>query len=299
MKGNRVDKICMFCKSANRSNAKFCSKCGKSFGDSHQSRQNIVKKRYLIEKLIFSDMYGNSYLAKDMVSEEWVVVKEDTEPEADEEQAFLFQLNFQKASKQWKRLSYHHIAKVYEAFYHKGKYKSIIQFVPGTPLNKLLQNKKNLPLSRAFQILVKICELTEILHCQIPPIYHLNIKPSKIIITSSSEINLIPWVAHPRKGQLIGTRGYASPEQYRGEYDERSDIYNLAALGYHLITGIDPSKEPPFHFLPISTRVPKLKGNMEDIFHKALSLNPSKRFSTIREFRQAILHAMTKYSILT
>ena len=54
----------------------------------------------------------------------------------------------------------------------------------------------------------------------------------------------------------LGTRGYAAPEQFgdskgRGIYntDARTDIYNLGATLYHIVTGKNPC-EPPYEIKP-------------------------------------------------
>lgn len=47
-----------------------------------------------------------------------------------------------------------------------------------------------------------------------------------------------------RDGILVGTPMYMSPEQASGEHiDERSDLYSLAAVTFHAMTGLHPSQE--------------------------------------------------------
>ena len=54
-----------------------------------------------------------------------------------------------------------------------------------------------------------------------------------------------------RKGTMIGTLGFAPPEQYQGLVDPRSDIYSLGATLHYVLTGRDPEKFPPFSFPPV------------------------------------------------
>ena len=51
---------------------------------------------------------------------------------------------------------------------------------------------------------------------------------------------------------MIGTQGYAPPEQYRGKVETRSDLYALGATMHHALSGRDPATEPPFSFPPLA-----------------------------------------------
>jgi serine/threonine-protein kinase len=45
---------------------------------------------------------------------------------------------------------------------------------------------------------------------------------------------------------MIGTQGYAPPEQYFEKVEVRSDLYALGATLHYLLTGRDPAAAPPF-----------------------------------------------------
>ena len=57
---------------------------------------------------------------------------------------------------------------------------------------------------------------------------------------------------------MIGTLGFAPPEQYQGVADPRSDIYSLGATLHYVLTGRDPEKFPPFSFPPVRDLRPEL-----------------------------------------
>ncbi len=57
---------------------------------------------------------------------------------------------------------------------------------------------------------------------------------------------------------MIGTQGYAPPEQYRGRAEARSDLYALGATMHHALSGRDPAAEPPFSFPKLRTLCPDL-----------------------------------------
>ncbi len=79
------------------------------------------------------------------------------------------------------------------------------------------------------------------------------------------------------KGTMIGTLGFAPPEQYQGQVDPRSDIYSLGATLHYVLTGRDPEKFPPFSFPPIGSLRADLSPNLAGAIDRALSYNADGR----------------------
>ncbi|MEO0079037.1 MAG: PASTA domain-containing protein, partial [candidate division WOR-3 bacterium] len=97
----------------------------------------------------------------------------------------------------------------------------------------------------------------------------------------------------------VGTVRYMSPERCQGKpLDARSDIYSLGVVLYEAATGRPPffeglnyqimdaqvNKPPP---PPRSIR-PEISAELERVILRALAKNPSGRFQSAAEFRQAI-----------
>ena len=91
----------------------------------------------------------------------------------------------------------------------------------------------------------------------------------------------------------LGTIGYAAPEQFAGETlrqtDARTDIYNLGATMYHLLTGVNPS-EPPYELYPIRRWDERLSNGLEKIILRATRKDPEKRFNDCKEMSYALQH---------
>lgn len=106
----------------------------------------------------------------------------------------------------------------------------IEEYIEGeTPGNRELSKKQFL------SIVKELCSVLEFLHEK--GIIHRDIKPSNIIFAKDGHIRLIDFDAarmpktkaeQEQDTVLLGTRGYAPPEQYGfSQTDERADIYAL------------------------------------------------------------------------
>ena len=76
--------------------------------------------------------------------------------------------------------------------------------------------------------------------------------------------------------QILGTTGYAAPEQYGiAQTDERADIYSLGVLLNIMLTGKHPSKE-------------LASGRLGRIVQKCTMVNPKKRYKSVLYLMEAL-----------
>ncbi len=90
---------------------------------------------------------------------------------------------------------------------------------------------------------------------------------------------------------MIGTQGYAPPEQYRGRVETRSDLYALGATMHHALSGRDPAAEPPFSFPPLRKLCPEINPNLAAIVDQALAYDVINRPADANEFKRRLLEA--------
>ena len=81
-------------------------------------------------------------------------------------------------------------------------------------------------------------------------------------------------------------RGYTAPELFEetAVYDVRSDVYSIGAVLQYLLTGESISPEESSCLYPIATVFP----NFERLLARALAADPSERFQSAAEFREAL-----------
>jgi len=150
------------------------------------------------------------------------------------------------------------IAKVLDAgTTDTGRPYFVMELVKGIPVTEFC-NRWKLNTDQRLQLFAEIC--SAINHAHQKGIIHRDIKPSNVLVTlhgdrpvpmvidfgiaKATEAKLTDKTVFTRKGELIGTPAYMSPEQVglSGlDIDTRSDIYSLGVLLYELLAG-----QPPF-----------------------------------------------------
>lgn len=311
-------KSCSNCKRDNRPGARFCIACGTSLNgfvseepqeimpvedpfdtcidDETEKSSPLLRGRFRLLDKIHEDSHGKVSFAYDEKRERKVIVKEDFEYTADPDLMQISRDRFIRDGEILSMTSFKYIPRVIDVFFEGQKYFVVMKRVKGKSLNELMKNGKNyntgLPLQQAIKIMLSLCDLVDLLHKNNPPIVHRNIKPSKVMINLEKKVVLLPWVPRGGKhGPLIGTKGFAAAEQYRGEYDTTSDIYGLGATFYAILTGKDPSSDAPFHFIPISILRPDITREVEMVITKSLQLQPESRYRKVTGFKEALFTA--------
>src|SRR5437763_16484142 len=94
-----------------------------------------------------------------------------------------------------------------------------------------------------------------------------------------------------RKGTMIGTEGYAPPEQYRGLAEPRGDLYALGATMHHLLTASDPRLETPFtfHERPLRELNSSVSPELDAIVAQAIEYGVPARWDSGEAMKGALL----------
>ena len=176
----------------------------------------------------------------------------------------------------------------------------VMDYVEGRPLSDILVEQGTIEEESVVEYAIQLCDVLDYLHSQNPPIIYRDLKPANIMLRPDGKITLIDFGTARKYNYdsvsdttCLGTIGYAAPEQFAGETlrqtDARTDIYNLGATMYHLLTGVNPS-EPPYELYPIRRWDESLSNGLEKIILRATRKDPDKRFNDCKEMSYALQH---------
>ena len=171
----------------------------------------------------------------------------------------------------------------------------IMDYIEGESLDKILNEYGAQPEELVIGWAKQLCDALGYLHSQKPPIIYRDMKPANVMLKPEGNIKIIDFgIAREYKEQnladttVLGTKGYAPPEQYCGQTDARSDIFALGMTMHHLLTGVDPRNGEPY--ASVRQWNPELSEGIEIIIDKCVEPAPENRYQTCAELLYDLEH---------
>ncbi len=260
----------------------------------------ILEDRYEILRVCGQGGMSTVYAARDLRFshvERLCAVKEMIDRARDQQTRMLRLANFEREASLLATLSHPAIPKIYDYFSRTGLIYLVLEFVDGEDLLNLIERSPEpIDESTLIEWSDQVLDVLSYLHEHQPePIVFRDLKPSNIMVRSDGSISLIDFgIARTfqplQRGTMIGTEGYAPPEQYRGISDPRGDVYAMGATLHHLSTASDPRSEPPFTFAQRIPRElnPSLSAEFESVILRAVAYSPADRFPSAAAMQQAL-----------
>ena len=202
-------------------------------------RQGHISHYRVLEKLGEGAM-GEVYRAEDIRLKRTVALKflaADMVADASLRQRFLHEAQAAAA------LDHSSICTVHEIDERDGEIFLAMAFIDGPTLQKKIEQRP-LKLEEAVEIAIQTGEGLKAAHDR--GIVHRDIKSSNILLTSRGQVKITDFglailggqTRLTQAGAIMGTPGYMSPEQARGEAaDARSDLWSLGVVLYEMVSG--------------------------------------------------------------
>ncbi|HEY2105129.1 MAG TPA: serine/threonine-protein kinase, partial [Candidatus Binataceae bacterium] len=256
----------------------------------------IVGNRYRVSRLLGGGGMKMVYLAEDLrLAARPCALAEMVDAISSPDVQRQAVSGFQREANMLAELNHEHIPRIYDCFSEQNRHYLVMEYVAGDTLEEEIKAAGGqLPADRVIDIALQVLETLEYLHHREPPVIYRDLKPSNIMVTPTGQVKLIDFgiARHfqPLIGAtMVGTQGYAPPEQYRGKVETRSDLYALGATMHHALSGRDPTTEPPFSFPLLRKLCPQLNPALADLVSEALMYDVERRIRDVDEMKHRLL----------
>lgn len=201
------------------------------------------------------------------------------------------------------RVDHPGVCKVYGVGEEDGRPFIAMQYVDGRHLHEAALG---MTLEQKVLVVQQVAEAVQAAHAV--GLIHRDLKPSNVMVAEGPDGELRPYVldfgiAREREvagltvsGQVLGTPGYLSPEQARGQtstLDRRTDIFSLGVILYELLSGARPfpgdsSVEVLVKLLedeavPLSRHLRHVPRDLETVVMRCLEKAPERRYPSARD----------------
>lgn len=263
---------------------------------------------YKLQSLIGAGGMGNVYRARDLRLDRDVAVKILPEQLAQDAEALR---RFEREAKAVAALSHPNILSIFDFGVEQGLSYAVMELLEGETLRERL-NRSAMDWREAVEGGIAIAEGLAAAHAR--GVIHRDLKPENIFLTSDGQVKILDFgIARVKRavspdaetvtsaltqtttpGLVMGTIGYMSPEQVRGEPVEvQSDVFSLGCVLYEAISGQRPfahntvaeviaavlKEEPP----PLRSRATEVPAELDRVISKALRKDCDKRYQTAAE----------------
>jgi eukaryotic-like serine/threonine-protein kinase len=281
----------------------------------------VFMGRYEAIRLLGEGGMGRVYLARQLDLGRQVVVKVMHDHIAADE---TFRARFERETKLMAGFQHPYAVTLYDATLDDPSGQCIImEYVRGVNLDALLSRNGRFTPARVGRIVGQLCEVLQAAHEQ--GIVHRDLKPANLMVMDADTprekikvmdfglakkpVDSAEWrkVTDTNVDFAVGTPGYISPEQVRGEeMDHRGDLYSVGVLIYELLTGRLPFQGPSSMdmLLAHATEAPPtfaelgLEGwapaDIEELVMNCLAKDPADRPQHAREIAERYDLALTR-----
>src|SRR5919199_2638829 len=260
-------------------------------------QRTVIDDRYSLVEPLGGGGMARVYLAHDEILDRSVALKILREQYAEDEE---FVERFRQEARSAASLSHPNIISVYDQGRSEdGAYYMAMEYVPRGTLKDRIGREGALAPEVAAGVALQIAGALSAAHEK--GVIHRDIKPQNVLVTGAGDVKVADFgIARAASstatatGIVLGTAGYMSPEQAKGEpVGPRSDLYSLGVVLYEMLTGNLPYEADSaiaqaikhINERPCSPRKanPEVPEALDALTIKLLAKNPGDRYASAAE----------------
>ncbi|WP_066962400.1 bifunctional protein-serine/threonine kinase/phosphatase [Microbulbifer sp. Q7] len=284
---------------------------------------------YRIEREIHASSRSHVYLAYDQASDTRVVLKTPSIDLSDDP-AYLERLLMEE----WVARRVNSVHVIHAAATHRPRtyLYTAMELAEGQNLRQWMTDNPNPDLETVRGIVEQVAKGLQALHRA--EILHQDVRPENIMISSAGTVTLIDLGSAQVSGiaasylmnfpegiaaegiaanagetspQILGTALYSAPEYFLGDLGTpRSDLFSLAVLTYHLLSGEFPygtrvarcttqAAQHKLRYRSVLSESREIPAWIDSALKKALQINPLRRHEALSEFVRELRHPNPEY----
>jgi Protein kinase domain len=255
----------------------------------------LSNNSYAIERVLSGGGQGTAYLARVMATAEvhdmppLVVIKEYILP-ANNRGLKKATDGLVKEVSIMRRIDHPFIVRLYDFFIEDMRGYFALEYVDGVNLRQLIEANGPINEKQTAQIGIALCDALSYIHRLSPPVIHGDVTPENIMLDKSHTVKLMDFDASAeltrnKTNTVVGKHCYMSPEQFKGDLSDSSDIYALGGTLYYLLTGFDP--EPMTESRPRDVRS-SVSEQISQIVSNATKLSVTERIGDLQQMRNQL-----------
>ena len=209
-------------------------------GGASGSGNFALPARWKLGRLLGSGGQAEVWLAQDQEVGEWVAIKVFGADLSETDRERL-----RREVRLGRSLQHPGLVRLFELVESSGRLALVMEWMPSGSLVRRLEGGP-LPIDEVIRVAEEALEILEYLHAN--GVVHRDVKPSNLLLDNDGNVKLADLgLARPleedrdvtRTNTTVGTPGFMSPEQLRGEnVAPASDLYSLGVTLYQLLTGV-------------------------------------------------------------
>jgi len=219
-----------------------------------------------------------------------------------------FAARFRQEAQAAANLQSPYVVNIYDWGQDGDTYYIVMEYVRGTDLKSIIEQKGALDSKRVAEIGAQVCSALSVAHGY--DVIHRDIKPHNIMVTPDGSVKVMDFgiaragnTTMTQTGSVLGTAHYVSPEQAQGRpLTDASDLYSLGIVLFEAGTGRLPFDADT----PVAVALkqvneaaplprdfnPDIDPGLESVIVTAMAKNPADRYETADTMRQDLLRVV-------